>query len=224
MRAQSKPVGPALVAYCILFFAAWTGREFLLRPILDTHLTFWTAIAVGSITKIALWTLPALCLVKYFEGDVWLPLARMFPVKISWRPYLAMAAAILAYHVGIAFVARGHLSIHPDFQASALVGTVLLVGITEEAVFRGWMLNTLLALMYRWPAVIVSGVLFVLVHLPVWIYQGALDTPVLLLTNVLGIFLLSVLFSWTFIRSRSIWVPILLHMSWNLCNILFLGV
>jgi membrane protease YdiL (CAAX protease family) len=41
-------------------------------------------------------------------------------------------------------------------------------------------------------------------------------------SNCVGAVLLSIIFSWAFMKSKNIFVPILLHMSWNLYNTIFI--
>jgi len=85
--------------------------------------------------------------------------------------------------------------------------------------FRGFFLNALLKKMKPWYAVLLTAALFLLIHLPIWIHNG-----ILLSTFLSGDFLiviaLSIIFSWTLIESKNIFIPIVLHMVWNLLGTL----
>ena len=115
----------------------------------------------------------------------------------------------------------GGVGIHPDFQPERLIGAVLFVGITEEIVFRGFLLNALLQKMKLWSAIAVNEVFFVLIHFPIWIYQGK-DLVAFAGSSVV-VFLLGGLFSYSFVKTRNIFVPIVLHMIYNLLVVVFLG-
>ena len=116
---------------------------------------------------------------------------------------------------------RDHgLSVSSDFIPADLIW-ISLVGLMEETVFRGWLLNLLLepedleGEKLPWKPVAFTSVLFLLIHFPLWYRTGAL------VTNLAGgafvsILFLSVLFSWTFLRTRSLAVPIILHSAWDL--------
>jgi len=84
----------------------------------------------------------------------------------------------------------------------------LLTGITEEIMIRGYLLQNLEeGLNLAW-AVIISSGLFGLLHLgnP----GGAQFAP------VIGIFLAGLFFAYAYLRTRSLWLAIGLHIGWNL--------
>lgn len=114
---------------------------------------------------------------------------------------------------------KGKLEISSSFHYSYLID-VLFVGITEEVVFRGWLLNVTVNENRKWSPIIINAVMFLLIHFPIWIMSGEfIDAFVNL--NFLCVPILSIIFSWSFIRSKSIWIPIALHMYWDLLMYLF---
>jgi membrane protease YdiL (CAAX protease family) len=98
---------------------------------------------------------------------------------------------------------------------------LLFVGITEEIVFRGFLLNTMLKRIKPWQAVLVDAALFTLIHYPIWVYYG-FDIATILLSSV-QIFPVSMLFAFSFIKTKNILFPIALHTLWNLFGLLFVG-
>lgn len=123
------------------------------------------------------------------------------------------------YLLGGVILQKGTLTISETFVISDLI-IVLFVGITEEMVFRGWFLNATVGETKMWVPIGINAVLFLLIHFPVWIYEGHFIENFQNL-GFLSIVLLSVLFSWTFLKSKSIWIPIFLHMYWDLLMFLF---
>jgi hypothetical protein len=95
------------------------------------------------------------------------------------------------------------------FSNQSLLVSVLSAGIAapflEELLYRGILLNRLMAWMPAWAAVVVSGALFGAMHLN--LYQG------------LYAFAASIPFALLYIRCRNLWLPIAGHMAFNLANI-----
>ena len=88
-----------------------------------------------------------------------------------------------------------------------LIGTVLLVPITEEALFRGLLFGTL----YRKSAVlgyVLSTLIFAAVH--VVGYIGTQDA-VSLLISLIEYLPAGLVLGWAYARSGTIWTPILIH-------------
>jgi len=98
---------------------------------------------------------------------------------------------------------------------------VLFVGITEESVFRGWLLNATLERWGRWPALIVNSLLFLAIHFPKWIVSGEF---VYAFTSFgfAEVIALSLLFGWSFVRTRNLLLPIALHMVYDLAVMLLI--
>ena len=84
----------------------------------------------------------------------------------------------------------------------------VLVPIVEELCFRGVILNRLAAWTPKWVAVVVSGILFGIIHMN--LFQG-------LYAGVVGILL-----GWAYIRTRNLWVPIIGHIAFNSINLLLI--
>ena len=211
-----------ILLFYLAFWMVWYVVETLLHPSLSSSLGGWENEVCQTIIKLLLWSLPAVLCVRHYKDDVWLSWREMLTTKVKWRAYALILLAFIAYITIGALLKHGHISIHPDFSLASLTGVVLFVGITEEAVFRGFFLNALLKKTKPWYAVLITALLFLVIHFPIWIFKG-----VFLSTFLSGGFLivavLSVIFSWTFIKSKNIIVPIVLHMSWNMLVTLFFG-
>ena len=206
--------------YLIIFFAVWSTRELVIQPIFLTPLDALASEIIGEIIKIAVWTLPAILLIRYYQDDMWISLKEMFTTKPKW---FKEAPILLIVFVPIlsAFLRHGEIAVHPDFVPVRLIGSVILVGITEEIVFRGFLLNALLKKMKLWYAIALNEVLFVLIHFPIWIYQGH-EVTVFLISSV-AIFFIGAFFSYSFVKTKNIFVPIILHMLWNVINMTLNG-
>lgn len=168
----------------------------------------------SGVIKNIVWTLPAILLIKYFENDIYVSLRDMFTVNERLLKYLLIFFFFTAYLLIGAFWGKGKISVSDTFGWDNLI-IVIFVGITEEMVFRGWLLNAMVGEKKKWVPVIINSLLFLFIHFPKWIYDGNLAANFRNL-SFLSPIILSMIFSWGFIKSRNILIPILLHMYWDL--------
>ena len=220
MLAQHRLTPFKICIYLIIFFAVWSIRELVIQPLFLTPMDGIAEAAVGSIIKLLVWTVPAALLIKHYHSDMWISLRDMFTTKPTW---FSDAPILLLVFIPIlqALFTHGTISISPTFEPVRLIGAVIFVGITEEMVFRGLLLNTFLKKMDMKRAIGLNEVLFVLIHYPIWIYNGMNLTAIL--SASVSVFFIGAFFSYSFIRTRNIIVPIILHMMWNFFTILLFG-
>lgn len=214
---KSRKLKITLLVYIIIFYGIWTLYTFLVSPFLEDH--FQNA-AVCQIIKECIknlvWTLPAMLLVHHFSSEVHIQLKEMFTTKVKWLHYLPIFAFFTAFILTHHYIMHHSFKISPDFGAATII-IILSVGLTEEMVFRGWLLNATISSdkNKQWQAIALNSVMFMLIHFPTWIRH---DTFVSAFTGFgfTEILALSVIFSLSFLKSRNIFIPILLHMYWDL--------
>lgn len=78
--------------------------------------------------------------------------------------------------------------------------------IQEELLLRGYVLRNFMQSMRNWFAVIITGLIFALLHF----FNPNMD-----LLGLINIFLAGVLFGVYYIHRRNLWFPIGLHLTWN---------
>lgn len=205
-----------LAVYIIVFYSIWTVWEFWGKAFISNAVEneYMSQLIKSGIIKNIVWTLPAILLIKYFENDICVSLKDMFTVNERLLKYLLIFFFFTAYLLIGAFWGKGRISVSDTFGWDNLI-IVLFVGITEEMVFRGWLLNAMVGEKKKWVPVIINSLLFLFVHFPKWIYDGNMAANFRNL-SFLSPIILSMIFSWIFIKSRNILIPILLHMYWDL--------
>ena len=213
---------PKIVLLFLLLLLIWGFREILLRPIMSESLGVLGFQFVETLTKLAVWTIPALLLISYYNGSMSISLKDMLTNEVKWLRYLPVIFAIVAYNLIAACFVHRSIAITVPVPKASLFETVLFVGITEEFVFRGFFLNALLKKTLALWAVIISSVMFVIIHFPLWISESSFSNPLLFWQNCIGVFAISLVFGWTFVKSKNIFTPIIIHMIWNLSVILLL--
>jgi len=87
------------------------------------------------------------------------------------------------------------------------VGILALIAISEELVFRGYILNNLMQSFNKWIALIISALLFTLFHIA---------NPAVGAIPLISLFLAGMLFGMNYVYTKNLWFSIALHFSWNL--------
>lgn len=88
----------------------------------------------------------------------------------------------------------------------------LLVGFLEEVPFRGFLLQKLSDHMSFWKANILTTVIFVSAHIPIWINS---NKPIL--QTSISISFASLALGYLFKKYNSLWVPMICHSVYDLC-------
>ena len=84
--------------------------------------------------------------------------------------------------------------------------TFVFVGISEELLLRGYVLNNLMVSFNKYIALGISSALFAFMHIA---------NPNLDIFGILGLFFAGLLLGYSYIVTGNLWLPISLHFSWN---------
>jgi membrane protease YdiL (CAAX protease family) len=188
-----------LVAWTLvtLFGMRWAG-DGTPRPLLDsiTHGISWNlamAVAVLAIVTVAM---------------RWRDLKFVAPrppgsLRILWFPalYLILFAAMPAV-----------LGLPPASTLAFVIANTLLVGLSEEWMFRGVLFQGLRSRLALWPAILLTSALFGAVHVLNVVTTGQFVEAVV---QAVAAFMSGMLLIALLIRTGSIWVPIVYHSLWD---------
>jgi uncharacterized protein len=152
--------------------------------------------------------------VRLFEGLPWRSLGLTF--HAGWLRDLVIGSAIgfasLVVAVAIAwrglsfsFSTVGFRSIYTSMIGSAVL--LFVAALSEEAMFRGYGLQTLSRAKLAWLGVLLTSVPFGLVHLS---NPNVVPGVTFANTALAGIWL-----AVAYLRTRSLWLPLGVHWSWN---------
>lgn len=211
----------ALIVYVILFYGIWSVWELWVKPFIDNNIAneYLSQLIKSVIVKNAVWILPAVLLINRFNNDMYVGLKEMFTTKVRLLRYILVFLTFTVYLLAGAYLQKGKIAISETFGFYKLI-IVLFVGINEETVFRGWLLNAAVSKKKKWLPVIINSLMFLLIHFPGWIFEGVFIRQFQSL-GFLSPVILGIIFGWTFIKSKSIWIPVSLHMYWDLLMFLF---
>lgn len=222
---KNKKLAIAFALFAIWLYGAWAAVELLIMPAVSgvTDNKYVLVLLNDLLLKSLVWTLPALLLIKRFSGELFIDMKELLSFRKDSLKYLLIAAALAVFVLGGVFMRTHALQISSTFHPSALI-IALLVGFTEEIVFRGFFLNATLrsgcSEAKKYFAVGINAVMFVLIHFPIWIRNGVFAANITSFA-FMTIIVLSVLFSFCTIRCRNIWVAAILHSFYDLLVFVF---
>ncbi len=212
---KNKKLTVTLIVYTIVFFSAWAFFELLIAGRIEAAVSpIVSDLIKDCIAKTLIWSVPAVILIRKFKDD--LNFKELFLPKKGWNCFGIFFAAFTVFILVNKWRTSGKIALSEDFSPLLLI-VYLFVGINEELVFRGWLLNSTLKgeeFSEQLKPILINAVMFLLIHFPIWIKNGDFFTN---LTSGAFIFItvLSVAFSYSFVKSKNIIVPALLHMWWD---------
>jgi membrane protease YdiL (CAAX protease family) len=98
-----------------------------------------------------------------------------------------------------------------------LLGFTFLIGLTEESVFRGYIQTKYHESLSQFKAVLLTGILFALLHIPSYIISGAFAN----LIGIPSLILVGLILGFIRVRTGNIWGVIIAHATWDFYLFLF---
>jgi uncharacterized protein len=146
-------------------------------------------------------------------GDIGLAFRRLGLVRFALSALGWMLLALFLYYLFAGFFAELILEPEQDdisdelgvgdesllVSVSAVLLIVGLAALSEELFFRGFVFSGLRSRMSVWPAAVISGLVFGLVHAPTGI------------TTVVPLAVLGVVLAWLYDRTGSLWPSVIAH-------------
>ena len=197
----------------LLRMAYLTATRFASSPRLTD---FWTN-AVFRLGELAAALIAGYVCVRLLEGLPWRSLG--LTLHKGWARDLIVGSAIgfvaLALAVGVAAAGGG---LRFSFIGNAMLGAAvksliffgllfLLAALAEEAIFRGYPLQTMTRAGLTWFSVILTSVLFGLGHL---LNPNVVPGFTFINTVIAGVWL-----ALAYLKTRSLWFPLGVHWGWN---------
>jgi hypothetical protein len=121
---------------------------------------------------------------------------------------LILPLSFCATHIAIASEA----GLPSSSVLSIIAVNAVLIGVSEEVMFRGVLLGALRQRLSLWIAIVVSSLLFGLVHVANVLLTGNLKIASL---QAVSAFLLGMFFAILRLRTGALWPPIVIHVLWN---------
>lgn len=209
--------GWRILIYIILYIlltAPMIAFSQIVLHVLDVRGRILEAITIG-LSAFGGW-LAALILLKYLDKRPMQSLGLgMHPT--AWRELiwgLLIGFGLLSMTVGLPWVLGWiEIKMNPELSAEYLmygfflnVLVFIMVAFNEEILFRGYIFQAFAEGTNRWIALIVLSSLFGLAHA---------GNPNASLFPIINIILAGVLLSLAYLQTRSLWMPVGIHLTWN---------
>lgn len=102
----------------------------------------------------------------------------------------------------------------------------MMVGFVEEVVFRGWGYNSLANIMSHKKAMIITTILFILLHIPAYfikVLRFGTFNFIGMIGQISSALVWGIVFCWLLKKGKSIWNPIVAHTIYDLMYVLLVG-
>ena len=213
MRKSTK----AIVIYGIFLYIIWAILELIIVPVTNMD----GQIVKEVICKSIFWLLPSVYLIKKYNEDMYIKSKEMYSIKgsTSWILIVTLIIVMLIIHMYSTYTINGKINISGSFDIIDVL-EACSVGLAEEMVFRGCFLNRMLKEKSRWLMISFNAILFLFVHFPIWIREGVFVTNIVN-GSFITIIVLSIVFSWVFVKCKNLWGAIILHVLWGVLCVMF---
>ncbi|HDX9589888.1 TPA: CPBP family intramembrane metalloprotease [Bacillus pseudomycoides] len=213
LQSESKQIEnnvKVLLIYLFIFNSVWIFKELWLVQYIEP-LSEATSTFLNASIKVLIWIFPIWLYIKYYLHTNPLKYLKMENGNkgIFWGIFLSL---LLGLYFTFKVYILNDQSFHFKLSLNNYMNGILLVGITEEIVFRGFIFQELNKILSFWKANIITSFLFLIIHYAIWIYDGVFFD----LWSHIYVFLIGIFFGLIFKKTRSLWSVIILHSFHNL--------
>jgi uncharacterized protein len=204
-------IAKTLTLYLLIFYFIWALKELWLINYFHSFGEITYALLNAS-AKVLVWIVPVCIFVKYFFNTS--PL-NYFNLNINVKRGLFWGI-VLSLLVGLYFTIVVYIvndkTFHFLLPLDDYLDEFLVVGIAEEMMFRGFILKEINRKLSFWKANVITSLLFLLIHYPIWIHNAEF----FVVWNHLDIFLIGFIFGFIYKKTGSLWSVLLLHSFYDL--------
>lgn len=209
IKAKNRDVN-IMVGYLVLFYLAWTFKELWL---IEYIYSFGEIISplLEALIKSLVWVVPVWIYIKFYLHSSPISYLKMdINVKrgFLWGVVLSLLLGLCL--ILEAYIFNGVL-FHFSLSFDDYLNTFLMAGLAEEIVFRGLVLQELNKRLAFWKANVITALLFLVIHYPIWIYN---DIIFQFGSHIYVIFI-GLLFGFVYKKTGSLWSVILMHAFHN---------
>lgn len=209
IKAKNRDVN-IMVGYLVLFYLAWTFKELWL---IEYIYSFGEIISplLEALIKSLVWIVPVWIYIKFYLHSSPISYLKMdINVKGGF-----LWGVVLSLLLGLCLILEAYIfngvSFHFSLSFDDYLNTFLMAGLAEEIVFRGLVLQELNKRLAFWKANVITALLFLVIHYPIWIYN---DIIFQFGSHIYVIFI-GLLFGFVYKKTGSLWSVILMHAFHN---------
>jgi len=173
-----------------------------------------------------IWVVPAIFLIIRYNNKLKFRKNELFSQPIFNKSLILTLTILLLYIVIMMIVNHKGFWFNNDIILWLVVIKYIIVGVVEEVVFRGWGYNSLANTMSNKKAMILTTLLFILLHFPSYFIKllkfGTFDF-IGIITQSISALILGIVFCMLLKKGKTIWNPIIAHTIYDLMSVLFIG-
>ena len=219
--ASLKAKGPGkrhaliLIVIWLLQWLLWGVWQTFALPRLPIGIgaTLLNSVAVKGIV----WAALLIPILQRFEKKLRLSLEPLFCRPFPWFACTVLLCLTTAFLYTVRLL-RGLVNTHAVFDPMFIVLSVS-AGVIEEFSFRGVLFRLQNAMIGFWPAALLNGALFTLLHYPGILFGASLMQ--LISWRALLIFVMGVVFCWMTRKWRNLALNMTVHTVWDILTYLF---
>lgn len=207
--------GKTLVLFYVLLFSLNLVRVCVVIP-WAAHLSDALATLIDLVDKAGIWIGLTYLFVVYGEKQ------RFFTaINLKGQVLRGILVGLIGSLIPLSLMAMqvvfNHHTLH--LSVNTLFGTlpVICAGLIEEIPFRGFLLRQCQTRMSLSAAIFLNAILFVGIHLPMWLSEGM--HPSDMLHTGFQLLILAILFCLAVVYSKSLWSSILIHTVNNILSL-----
>ncbi|HEU4388609.1 MAG TPA: type II CAAX endopeptidase family protein, partial [Blastocatellia bacterium] len=208
-----------LTLFIVIFFAVWAVRATVLFFIDEKIHSEYALFAYSNLIKFLLWVVPAALYIRYVDKR---PVMRY--LRLTTRPNgraliysILIAALYFAATILFETLVSGRnlksLTAATPVEWLRVLLVVSISPVSEEILFRGFVLSKLNEITGFWKANLVTAALFVFIHWPHWLWRNGFHRSMIQVS--LGIFVLALLLGYLVRLTGSLWPSIATHILNN---------
>jgi len=209
-----------LLIFILLFFAVWVVRATVLFFIDERIQSEAGRSVYSNAVKFLLWVMPAVIYLRKHDRQPALRYLKLTtPINKKGLVYAILLSA-LYFAATILFETRaGGKNLH-DLYAASLAewlkafAFIFFSPISEEILFRGFVLHQFAERLKFWTANLLTAGLFTLIHWPFWIWHNGFQGWIIQASA--GIFLMAILLGYIVKMTNSLWPAVAVHIANNL--------
>lgn len=205
VNINSQPGTTFIWAYLTFLFSAQAAYAYLY-----VHSIFLqTTLLVPTAVRLSTWTIPVLVYLIAVKQSL-IDFLKLGNARrgVNWG--VAVGLSIVLLNLAGGYALRGHASVNFHLPTNHWVGAVITVGLSEEVVFRGFLMSAFSGCMRFWTANLSQAALFMAIHLPGWALMHQFIWP-RIAQQIVYVFLLGVALGFVRHKSDSLWACMLIH-------------
>ncbi len=215
-----------IISFVFVFFAIIWLLDFVLSSIFHKDTDLLLHHGIGQITFYVLFILNVYLFQTYVNQENFMSLG-LKPYPGVWTTFLkGWLAGVLAF---VFYTLLMKISGVIDLQAKYSIGRIVTaflvafsafgIALTEEILFRGFFLQTLLKDLPKWVAIVITGIMFVLFHDLAKVSNFWTVPKHMMLAG--GLFCLNILLCFAYLKSGSLYLPVAIHSGLVFSKIFF---